>query len=128
MIAFIFQEQTVEFVTLADYEKSIFWRFTRARYRASDLPQECTICGDGRFQLHHLHYRNIGDEDLADLMPLCGDHHYEVEKHIRASRPDLDREAATFDYLERVAGRAEGERIRNPRRLDPLSSLGVLRT
>jgi hypothetical protein len=117
--------QRVVFLDVAAYEESAYWRHTRTRYERSSRLQACVICASEEYQLHHLHYRNVGYENLADLMPLCGDHHYEVEKHVRAAKADLDREAATYDYIERLESRAEGERIRGPRRLDPLSSLGI---
>lgn len=103
----------IEFPTIAAYEESPYWRFTRTRYARSGRPQVCVICASEEYQLHHLHYRNVGYEDLDDLMPLCEDHHYEVEKHVRAVRPELDREAATYDFIERLGLRAEGEHIRN---------------
>jgi hypothetical protein len=58
-----------------DYLRSSHWQAVKARYRASDQPQDC-ICGetDG-LQLHHMTYERIGGESLADLTPLCASCH-----------------------------------------------------
>jgi hypothetical protein len=53
------------------------WAAIKSRYRKSDLPQTCIVCGtaDG-LHLHHTTYERFGGgELLTDLMPLCGEHH-----------------------------------------------------
>ena len=107
-------KERVVFLNIAEYEESVYWGHTRTRYERSDRPHACVICGAESYELHHLHYRNVGYEDLDDLMPLCEDHHYEVEKHVRTVKSDLSREAATYDYIERLGRRAEGGRIQGP--------------
>lgn len=52
------------------YLRSPHWQATKARYRQSDLPQDC-ICGETEVQLHHMTYKRIGGENLTDLTPLC---------------------------------------------------------
>lgn len=62
------------------YLRSKAWRKTRQRYRESGLPQECAVCGDPRYELHHLTYRRLGRERLSDLQPLCRLHHCGVHR------------------------------------------------
>lgn len=53
------------------------WAAIKTRYRGSDLPQTCIVCGTGEgLHLHHTTYERFGGSELlADLMPLCGEHH-----------------------------------------------------
>ncbi len=61
-----------------DYLKSDKWQ----RIRKLKLKLEKYRCAhkrrkncQGYLQVHHLHYRNLGNERLADLMVLCKLHH-----------------------------------------------------
>lgn len=42
----------------------------------------CAVCGQRSLHLHvhHLHYRNVGDEKSSDLVVLCNRHHEEIHK------------------------------------------------
>jgi hypothetical protein len=114
------------FASLAVYETSALWGLTRERYRRSDMPWECMVCRSTRVQLHHLSYEHVGHEPLDDLVPLCRDHHYEVEKRIRAWRANgLDRRQATVTYLADCLERSERHRARPPRKLDAAACLRV---
>ncbi len=80
--------------TYDQYLKSDYWRLFQESYRASGLPQRCVACDFPRYLLHHLHYRNIGCETFADVIPLCSRCHREVHKMhsksgIPMDRPDL---------------------------------------
>lgn len=61
--------------TYAQYTRSPEWATTKARYRASKLPQKCRICGERWVDLHHRSYKRTGAENLHDLIPLCRKHH-----------------------------------------------------
>lgn len=43
----------------------------------------CEICDQAANQVHHLHYRNIGNEQTDDLMALCRECHELI--HARAA-------------------------------------------
>lgn len=63
------------------YIQSSAWRRTRERYWASKLPQDCYCCGMPRragFHLHHRTYKNLGNERLMDLVPVCQRCHEEI--------------------------------------------------
>lgn len=66
------------FKTYQEYLDSSHWQAFRASYRESDLPQSCQCCGAKKTQLHHLTYKRLGCELLADVTPLCGPCHYKV--------------------------------------------------
>ena len=68
----IFKEQ---YPTYAQYLKSAHWKNTKRKYRKSKAPQYCLICGDKKYQLHHLTYERIGREHLGDFVPLCATCH-----------------------------------------------------
>ena len=56
------------------YIQSPQWRATRERYWNSKLPQECWVCDSPRttgMHLHHRTYKNLGNERLMDLVPVC---------------------------------------------------------
>ena len=69
------------------YIGSSAWADVKRRYRASDLPQDC-FCGETEnLHLHHLTYERVGQEELTDLSPLCGDCHRMI--HVLEKRGDL---------------------------------------
>ncbi len=63
------------------YLASPQWAQRRAEIlgRANDL---CEICAQPATQVHHLHYRNIGNEQADDLMAVCRECHELI--HARA--------------------------------------------
>jgi hypothetical protein len=67
--------KTLGFQTYDDYLKSDHWEGFKDRYRSSNLPKTCAVCGSKRIQLHHHTYERIGSESLEDVTPLCDRHH-----------------------------------------------------
>jgi hypothetical protein len=67
-----------------EYLKTDHWKQIKEKYYNSDMPQECTICGDTVFDLHHRTYDRIGAENLNDLVPLCRSHHKATHKLVKA--------------------------------------------
>ncbi len=66
------------FQTLEEYQCSELWLRTKRRYRSSDYPQRCLVCGACDFDLHHRTYARLGEEELFDLVPLCSMHHKQL--------------------------------------------------
>lgn len=66
------------------YLETAHWRQFKERYRASKRPRCCMICGDRRYELHHITYDRVGQELLADVVPLCRGHHARAHKRERA--------------------------------------------
>jgi hypothetical protein len=58
------------------------------RFWASKLPKDCYCCGDTSKpkDLHHRTYKNLGNERLWDLVPLCRPCHDRVHEIHRATR------------------------------------------
>lgn len=79
------------YTNYAEYMRSPHWKAVKARYRASDLPQDC-ICGEQDVQLHHMTYERIGREELTDLTPLCARCHALV--HVLEFRGEI-----TLDFV-----------------------------
>lgn len=110
----------------ATYLHSAAWMDTRRRYFGSDQPQDC-ICGaTHELQLHHLTYERVGEEELADLTPLCPHCHvmiHELERRgevgldfkgfVNEERARLHREAAARQRAKRLEGEAEMHFERN---------------
>jgi len=65
--------RTVQPAGYAAYIRSPEWAAVRRRYWASKLPKVCYCCGVGGqpLDLHHRTYKNLGQERLMDLLPLC---------------------------------------------------------
>lgn len=65
--------RTVARAEYRDYIRSPAWAEVRRRYWASKLPQACYCCDrtDVPLDLHHRTYKNLGNERLMDLIPLC---------------------------------------------------------
>lgn len=50
----------------------------------------CKACGSNhRLAVHHLSYKNFGNEPMSDLMGLCHSCHIQVHKNHRKFRGDL---------------------------------------
>lgn len=65
-------------VNYRDYIRSPEWRAKRQKYWESRLPNNCHVCAAPKrsgFHLHHRTYKNLGNERLMDLVPLCPDCH-----------------------------------------------------
>jgi hypothetical protein len=60
------------------------WQEFRDKYRASNLLQECFVCGSSEFQLHHHTYARVGNEGLLDVVPLCQLHHQATHKAVKS--------------------------------------------
>lgn len=70
-----------------EYLKSEHWKKKQAEYRASSLPQECLICGNKKFEIHHRSYDRIGAELLSDFAPLCRTHHAKTHELVKKGVP-----------------------------------------
>lgn len=68
----------------AAYLRSPHWRDVKRRYRASKLPKKCKVCGEAMYDLHHRTYKRLGNERLADLVPLCRTHHQGLHDNHKA--------------------------------------------
>lgn len=60
------------------YRKTAEWRQRRESCLGS-YDYRCQVCGCTSWRrpvdVHHLHYRNVGNEKPEDLIPLCSVHH-----------------------------------------------------
>ena len=67
----------------------------------------CELCGlECELQVHHIHYRTLGNEEPSDLAALCDDCHGRIHNDDADALADLDeiavRHPETFDVLYRV--------------------------
>ncbi len=97
------------FQSLQEYRRSELWRETKRRYRSSDYPQRCLICGSRDFDLHHRSYSRLGDEELFDLVPLCRRHHDQLHELLDPNPKLCVKD--THDYLVFLMGNEEGPDI-----------------
>ncbi len=69
------------------YLKSFHWQQTRQR-KLLEVGRKCEECGSVlELQVHHLHYRSLRCEQMADLQVLCRScHELKHEKAIAAKR------------------------------------------
>lgn len=85
------------YASYAAYLRSDAWAATKARYRASRMPQTCRICDSTPVDLHHRSYRRLGAEYLRDLVPLCRAHHNDLHKLLaRIPRDQWYRQGTLF--------------------------------
>lgn len=93
-----------------EYMQSPEWRQKRAEYFRSELPQGCQGCGQKRqLQLHHKTYERLGNEHLADLVPVCTSCHAII--HERHRLGDLSLWDATELALKKI--RQHGRRLKD---------------
>jgi hypothetical protein len=64
--------QPFGFSSYAVYIQSARWKSFKEKYKNSQRPQHCIECGGTPFQLHHITYVRVCQEDLDDVVPLCG--------------------------------------------------------
>lgn len=64
-----------------NYLGSEDWRLKRNERMLIDK-NKCTKCGSGKnLIVHHLSYKNIGDEKMDDLITVCNSCHRKIHKH-----------------------------------------------
>jgi len=69
-----------------EYLKSPQWQKIRER-KIRQSGCRCEHCGSsGPFQVHHVTYRNLGHENDAELMALCGRCHEAIEAVIQTGK------------------------------------------
>jgi hypothetical protein len=89
------------------YLKSLEWRNKKREWIDSGRPLECWACGDeyphnGRgFNFHHRTYKNLGNEDLNDLVLLCQADHRMLEEQFKEHRKmsKISLESWTWIYI-----------------------------
>ena len=64
------------------YLKTKHWKGIRLKYKGS----KCLFCDSKRIQVHHLTYKNIGNETGRDLVPLCRKHHKKIHNIKKSGR------------------------------------------
>jgi hypothetical protein len=87
-------KRTVEPAGYQEYINSDEWRAVRRRYWASKMPKDCYVCGASRhpgMHLHHRTYKNLGNEQLVDLVPVCEGCHEEIHMLQRENHCSLSR-------------------------------------
>ena len=66
------------------YLHSVAWKMKKNQWVASGRPLECWACGRlmpincSGFNFHHRTYKNLGDENLDDLVLLCMSDHEQL--------------------------------------------------
>ena len=116
-----------------DYEayiRSSAWRKVRQRFIDSKLPKICMGCarpwGSGD-HLHHRTYRSLGNEILADLVPLCQLCHQLVHDLHRANQSDPNARSTKLWYAtNQVIGKIRSQIGRQYQRTGQLDT-AVLR-
>lgn len=71
-------------MTYNEYIRSDAWQEKREAFRRSKLKKKC-FCGERQVDLHHRSYKNLGNERLMDLVPLCRKHHILTHEQIARS-------------------------------------------
>ena len=95
---------------LSDYHlylKSVEWRSKKREWIDSGRPLECWACGDeyprdGRgFNFHHRTYKNLGNENLDDLVLLCRADHRMLEEQFKEAKrmTKISLESWTWVYI-----------------------------
>ena len=61
-------------VNYNEYIISTQWKVVKRRYINSGLPRDCPACNkkfNRSFHFHHKTYKNLGNELLSDIVPMC---------------------------------------------------------
>jgi hypothetical protein len=98
--------QALGFRSYQAYLNSSHWLDTKRRYRESDRPQDCILCGaDEDLHLHHMTYARLGCEKLTDLVTLCARCH--AMAHVLIRRGDATLRLDGLTDAERAAAYRE---------------------
>jgi hypothetical protein len=68
------------------YLKSLDWKLKKSEWIRSGRPTLCWACdkpmpaNKSNFNFHHRTYKNLGNENLDDLVLLCRNHHKELSE------------------------------------------------
>lgn len=104
------------------YLASDSWmRGTRAKWDESGKSRGCFVCWTTTgVELHHRTYKQLGFEELEDLIPLCRRHHlkvhsvaqagyalYDAHRHQRAAHVNLRLAGRMDEMIDRVEGAIE---------------------
>lgn len=93
------------------YLSSAAWRSLKARYRASDLVQDCGLCSESDgLDMHHMTYERVGEEELSDLIPLCRNCHRMV--HVLEERGEIGLDFSGLVDFQRAARYAVEQQAR----------------
>lgn len=70
-----------------DYLNSEHWKIVKKNfYKANE--RKCNKCySDKELHIHHLTYKNIGNEDMSDLVCLCKECHFKLHKEMDKINP-----------------------------------------
>lgn len=97
-------QEDLGFVRLEEYERSEDYLARRDQIWLAQGRPGCFICGRTDVQMHHRSYARLGDEAISDLVALCEDHHYEIERRIRNGR--FARPTAHLEYRAECEARS----------------------
>jgi len=73
------------YATYGDYLRSAHWQAFRRAYKSTGLRMTCVVCDRRPINLHHHTYVRLGCERLADVTPLCREHHTAVHQWLKDS-------------------------------------------
>lgn len=80
------------------YLKSPHWQAIRRKV-FKEYGHRCDHCGSSKnLHIHHITYKNLGEEEISDLVPLCEDCHKRLHNPFDS-----------IDYLMLAEGYAYGE-------------------
>jgi 5-methylcytosine-specific restriction endonuclease McrA len=72
------------------YLQSALWRRTRSDY-LWHVGKWCEVCHLGKAtEVHHVTYKNLGNEGFADLMAVCKRCHQRIHNPANDNEPMLD--------------------------------------
>lgn len=78
----------LETLKTMDYEKYLntgHWQRVRRNY-FKKYPKICFCCGLPAYVLHHKEYKNRGEENDEDLIPLCEDCHNSIHRMMKEDK------------------------------------------
>lgn len=70
------------FSSYEEYLTSPHWQNIKLTYPGI---RRCKVCNSKGVHLHHRNYRNLGNEQPGDLVPLCKKHHDDVHQWLKES-------------------------------------------
>lgn len=101
-------------ITYAEYLRSDHWKDVKVRFRQSQSPQCCLVCGQEQYDLHHRTYKNMGHERMWDVVPLCRHHHFTLHRVAKMRGDDMWK--LTRQFVKSYGNKMNGEPARTRRR------------
>jgi hypothetical protein len=86
------------------YLRSSHWKNKKKEYEDSEKVKFCVICANKKYILHHLSYKNLGNEPLEDFLSVCDSCHGSIHAYLRLLKLPVEQTYEVIPLIEEDRG------------------------